>query len=290
MNIRTFLSFFLSLFVSFSALGYIPHFDYILNRTAKQHGSGIYLIDLDITLSSANNNPVTLHEQWLVEDAKSLRVRVTQKQDGIEPETVTYLYNDNQRYNLDETGKLIKVSMSTEFIEPLFHFRSTAFIKQWLYKMKVIPRSGLADAPKIGKVEDIKPNLGIDFIRLSRALGLVNYAIGLKPVQEQFNKQPLLWIEQDFFHVRKWRTLKEAVISADKYQQHRNNFWFPQQREVFWNENRATLSVTQIKSLGSSSRLHQRLAVSSLDIKKEPALKTNLSEDELIRDFYNRFR
>lgn len=279
----------LFLLFSNSAQSYIPRFDYILTRTANTHGSGIYLIDQDIIFTGGNNSPVTLHEQWLIEDGKSLRVRVTGKSELNESIAMTFLYNDQNRYTIDEHGQRRALKASEEFIEPLFHFRSPSFLKEWLYSIKMIPRWALADPPKIKKIEDIKVQ-DENFVRLSRSLGVVNYVIGSKPTQEMPTKLPQLWIEQDFFNIRKWRTPKEALILADKYQQHRNNLWFPQMREVRWDNNRAIITVTQVKNFPNSSQLRKRLAVSSLDVIKEPELKANLPKNEIINDFYNRFR
>lgn len=279
----------LFLLFSVSAHSYIPRLDYILSRTANTHGNGIYLVDQDITFTGANNSPITLHEQWLVDDGKSLRVRVTGKNELNEAVAMTFLYNDRNRYTIDERGQRISKKNSEEFIEPLFHFRSASFLKDWLYNIKMIPRSALSNPPKIKKFEGmIIPDE--DYVRLSRALGVVNYVIGTMPSQEMSVKLPQLWIEQDFFNFRKWRTPKDALILADKYQQHHNNLWFPQMREVRWNNHRAILTVTQIKNFPNSSQLRQRLSLSSLDVKKEPELKASLSNSEIVNDFYNRFR
>ena len=61
------ISLLLTLLFSLSAWSYIPKFNYILSRTANVHGSGVYLVDQDVTIMGAGQNPITLHEQWLID-------------------------------------------------------------------------------------------------------------------------------------------------------------------------------------------------------------------------------
>ncbi|MCB0355541.1 MAG: hypothetical protein KDD40_00950 [Bdellovibrionales bacterium] len=277
------------LFFSTSAWAYIPSFDYIVKRTSELHGYGIFLVDQDVTIIGANQKPLTVHEQWLIDGEKKLRMRVTGRNELSDQLAMTILYNDNRKYFVNSSGKVNTSKVSEDFFEPLFYFRNSAFLKSLLYNLNIIPRVALADPPHLKKVEDIKLK-NERFVRLARSGGVVNYGIGEIINGDSGAKNPGLWIEQDFFHVRKFRSPTNIEITADKYQNHRNNFWLPQIREFRWNDNKAIITVTQVKSFGSSTHLQQRLKTSSLNASKEPELKALLPDNEQLLEFYRRFR
>ncbi|MCB0390188.1 MAG: hypothetical protein KDD58_02800 [Bdellovibrionales bacterium] len=275
------------LFVSQTSWSYIPRFDYVINRTADVHGSGIYLIDQDVTLIGTGQSPITLHEQWLVSSGKLMRMKLTGRNEWADSIRKTVIYNDKQQYSVNSQGKKTIEKRRDDFLESFFYFRSTSYLKSLLYNWNIIPRKALADPPRLSRIEEIR-NDPEDFVSLSRSGGKVSYKFQIK--DESHQKSPAMWIEQDYFHILRLRTPTEAEIIADNYQHHRNNLWLPQIREIRWGEQKAVINVTQVKYLGQSSSLKKRLSASSLDTNKEPELKEIKPENIIVNEFYSRFR
>lgn len=265
------------------AFAYIPNSEYILDRTSSNHGSGIYVVHQTLTIYSPDKLPVELKEKWTIDSAKKMRLEVSQKREGSDDVRFTFLYLNNKRLTVDQKGLLRASSISEDFVEPLFYYKSVTYVKELLSKMGIIPKN--YSPPKASKNE-YTPE---PFVRLSRTLGVINYAFGEISSDPQ-NRKPGLWIEQDLFHVRKLRLPDGTEVIANKYQRHSHGFWVPYNRQVRWGEQRANANITSVKYYPNGSAIKKDLWESSINPKAHPNLIANFSDDETVMGFYKRFR
>jgi hypothetical protein len=273
--------------VSPSSWSYIPHSHYILERTAQNHGNGLYLIDQDIVIYSAQQNPIKIKEQWLIEGGEKMRVRVYGQDDSSNDIQFTYLYDKNIRKSVDPQAVVRSSALSSEFFEPIFHFRTPEFAKSFLYKLNILPREGLQAPLRFSKPEQVQRQ-NENFVRLSRFDGTVNYAIGPHPKSNSLLSG--LWVEQDQFHIKKLRTPDQVEVIAQRYQRFANNLWLAQNREIRWGEYRAVIQVMGVKHHDRNSPLKARLNLAQFDPKKESSLIPKLPENPVLVEFYRRFR
>jgi len=278
---------FLTLLVSPVSWSYIPHSHYILDRTAQNHGNGLYLIDQDIVIYSSQQNPIKIKEQWLIEGGEKMRVRVYGQDDSSNEILFTYLYDKNIRKSVDPQAIVRSSSVSSEFFEPIFHFRTPEFAKSFLYKLQILPREGLQSPLRYSKPEQVQRQTE-NYVRLSRFDGTVNYAIGPHPKSN--NLLSGIWVEQDQFHIKKLRTPDQVEVIAQRYQRFANNLWLAQNREIRWGEFRAVIQVTGVKHHDRNSPLKARLNLAQFDPKKESTLIPKLPENPVLVEFYRRFR
>lgn len=275
-------------FFSFHAVAYIPKTHYILQRTSDLHGSGIYLVDQDLTFQSPNYGTLHLKEQWLIEGGESMRVRIFGKDEQNQDILFTYLYSKNKRFSVDPQGIVRASNVSSEFFEPIFHFRTTDFIKKFLHRLGILPSEGLVESNKYLKTDTLKHDPE-SFVRLSRNDGTVHYAVGPRPTSEQ-SFSPAVWIEQDQFHIRKLKPSSDVEIIANKYQRYHNNLWLAQNRDIRWGEHRVLIHVTGVKNYDRNSQIKDRLKAVQFNPQKEPSLRAKPPTNPLIVDFYKRFR
>jgi hypothetical protein len=151
-------------------------------------------------------------------------------------------------------------------------------MRQKMVQLKMAPSDSLKERTPMNTEGDPK-YIPQPFVRLSRTLGSISYAIASKPNRE--GSYPGLWIEQDQFVIRKIRMPSMTTIEAEDYQKYANGFHFPKLRTYTWDDQSMTVQARSVKSLGRPDPKGWEPS-SNLPVK--------FSGTEALRDFYLRFR
>lgn len=274
--------FWFSLLLSLSSHAYIPEYSLIASRAAEQHGRGTYLIEQDVTYKR-DAESFTVKETWLVQSETSMRVTLEGRGPLKGLVQGTIIYQGAAKLFADAEQGVRTQRLGDDWLEPLFHFRYSKYLRDRLVALKVTPPETLKDRAPLnsdGDPQYTPPG----FIRLSRVGGGIAYAIGLPP---SMGARPTLWIEQDRFVVRKFRTATQDVIKADDYFKFDDSFFYPRQRSYTSGGMTVSIQTLQVKALGKSNPTDARFSKASLKPERD-ALR--LPETEGLREFYLRFR
>jgi hypothetical protein len=264
---------------------YIPPTRMILQRTAENSGSGVYSIEQEVQFNNAQDS-LFLRETWVIENDRTMRVTITGTKDLKDQIKMQFVYAGGQRWNLN--GSRENHRISEDFLEKYFNFRSTDHLANTLVNLKILPTNALAKKSFPTKnLENFKYEPE-DFVRLSRAGGVPNYAFG-PPSPSEGASSPGIWIEQDQFLVRKFRLPSQVEVTADNYNQYARGLNYPKIRTIRWGQNTVTIRLIGITAQrgGVASSLFQP---NSLDISTKLDGLNNQPAKDAILEFYSRFR
>jgi len=278
---------FLVLF-SIPAQSFIPKFSIVISRTASNHGNGLYQIDQDVVFLH-EQEPKIVHEKWIIEGEDKMRLTVTGKRQLKDKIRLTYVYNVNERFFINKDGTKKVNRSSKDWFEKYFHFRYSKKIKPLLVANKIVPAEALKREKRINKLEDIKHEAE-PFMRLARVGGVITYGMGVPTPQDNTEKLPGLWIEQDRFVIRKLRLPSQLEVTAERYNKYERNLYMPRLRNVTWPRGQARINVTKVRTMRKTRKNKQLLNHNGLDFSKDPELSQILPEDSVVREFYSRFR
>lgn len=260
----------------------------IMSRTAENHGRGVYQIEQDL-IFRGDPDPLVVHETWWVAGEYSMRVNFEGRGSLKGLINGTMIYDATHRHWLDEGGSLKSTRLSDDWSEPFFHFRFSKNIKPRLVALKIAPPESLKD-------RSVHVSGGVDFtyipqsfIRLARTGGTISYAIGSPSPVDDSSGSPGMWIEQDQFVIQKIRLPSQVLIKADDFFRQGENFWFPKLRTISWGPNSVQAAVGSVRGMGKTGGA-ELLKISSLDAKKNKGLIVRWPEQDVIREFYQRFR
>lgn len=271
------------------AWAYIPPYWMILSRTADNHGKGIYVIDQDVVFTPAEGDPMIINERWTVQNEFSMRLDVTGKRQMRNLVRLTYVYQNNRRYFIDENGVKKAEKAPNDFFEPYFHFRLSKNIKPILVAQDIAPAVSLKSEPH--RYSQKKPTAETEpYVRLARVGGAVTYAIGSATPVSSAEPYAGLWIEQDQFLIRKLRLPSQLEISADQYKNFSNGLWLPHERRVAWPGFSARILVNNVSATAATPKIKSSLEGKQLNFGEDPNLQRVLPDDAAIRDFYSRMR
>ncbi|MDZ4661231.1 MAG: hypothetical protein SGJ18_06380 [Pseudomonadota bacterium] len=272
-----------------SAFGYIPDLEMILDRTAKNQGNTGYVIDLEISFDNKSQTQV-VKEHWVIENAESLRVFARGERDLKEQLSLLRIYDKSKKFYMDESGTVRSTRFSGEFFEPLFHIRTVKKLHRALIDLSILPEASTRH--KSAPIDVKEPTYDkVPYLRLSRAAGVIAYALGMPPQKDATQLNPEIWIEQDRFVIRKMRLPSQTEIVADDYQKFVGSLSFPQTRTVRWANNSVKIRVINIKNTPVTSKIRELLSPKIFTEEKKKAEKLNvLPEDPIIQEFYSRFR
>ena len=242
---------------------YILKLDTILSRTAQNHGKGFYKIEQDVVFPHEKGNQV-VREIWTIGGNKKMHLEAVGREDLKDKLHIHFAYQSNKKYQMGRSGTVISSPLSPDWVEFYFHFRETRSIKQALLKQKILPQ------------ETTEP-----VVRLSRVGGMVAYGIH----HANPHSTPGIWIQQDQFHVQRLRFLSQAQVSASQYKSFARQFWFPSHRKITWDEHSVEIKLIRVIALSKNQKVHRQLNPARLSNRGYTPI-----ENELIRDFYHRFR
>lgn len=274
---------------SFTASAYIPDYQMILSRTAENHGRGGYVIEQDVVFRG-EPDPLVVREVWTVTGDNALRVDFSGRGSLKGLVQGAIIYDQNQKQWRDDAGKLLTSRLSDDFAEGFFHFRISKSFKPKLVALKIAPSESLRERnPIAGGPEKLDFSYPAqDFVRLSRSGGTVNYAIGT-PSPADGSPLPGLWIEQDQFVVRKVRFPSTSTVTAGEYVRNSGGMWLPQERTYSWGTSSAQVHVASVKPI-SGKPSPEIFKATSLDPQKNPNVSVKLPNQDILREFYQRFR
>lgn len=265
------------------SFAYIPEYSLITSHAADQHGKGSYLVEQEVTLKK-DGEALTVKETWMV--INEIYMRVTLEGRGALKGLVqgSMIYEGAQRFFIDPKNPPTRVQrLGDDWLEPLFYFRSSKFLRNRLVTLKVAPAESLKDRPSLpaeGEIKYAPPS----YIRLSRVGGTTAWEIGQPPAT---GVHPELWIEQDQFVIRKYRAGDQVLLRANDYNKYDDGFYFPRQRIYNFGNYTVEVNTLQVKSLGKLRSDDLRFKPAKLTAAKD-GLK--LPEADGLREFYQRFR
>lgn len=275
------ISFLVFIFFSFPGFAYIPEYSMITSRAADQHGKGTYQIEQDV-IYRRDTETYTVKETWTVLGENNLRVTLEGRGPLKGLVQGTIIFEGSQKFFSD--GNSIKSQrLGEDWLEPLFYFRSSKYLRSRLVNLKVTPAESLKDRAPLNTEGPVRYE-PLSFIRLSRVGGAVCWAIGISPT---IGSGPTLWIEQDQFVVRKFKGASQTVMRADNYAKFEDGFWFPRNITYTFGGFTVTTNLISLKSLGKLAPTDNRFKTSSLNPGRD-ALK--LPDLDSLHEFYSRFR
>lgn len=263
------------------AFAYIPEYSLITSRMAETHGKGAYRIEQDVVIKK-EAEAFAVKETWVVTGENNLRVTIEGRGPLRGLVNGSIVYEGSTKAFVDG-GSVRNQKLGDEWLEPLFHFRSSKFIRSRLVNLKVTPSESLRDRAPLNFEGDPKYQ-PVSFIRLSRSGGAITWAIGMPPTVGQ---SPTLWVEQDQFTLRKFRNMNQTVLRADDYAKFDETFWYPRLRTYEFGGYTVTVQTTKVTPLGGVTAKDAQFRAASLNPTKD-ALK--LPDIEGLRDFFLRFR
>lgn len=265
----------LVLLTTVSALAYTPKLITILNKMAVNNGTTQGLI-IKRKLELKDEN-ISWQEVWTVAHADLMKVEVS----GTNPDQSTWdveiLYKDGKRTTTTLEGTPKSYPLSSEFFEPLLHFRSSRALASKLITMQVLPTWASAQLSE----RDSTSAKQQDFITLDRLKGAIVYAMGANN-SKNTQQPPRLWVEQDSFLVRKLRMGSQIEIEFENYKNYDSDkIKQPSLQTVFWKNATILIENTSVDVVPSGKM------ASAFKIQK---LTPRLPANENIKEFYSRFR
>jgi hypothetical protein len=289
MNLKIVGFFVLSLAVSVIAQAYVPSSKMILSRMVRQNmpkkGVGGLVIDQDVSLGT-----LLLHEHWIIENAETMKVTVTNAATTTPPFRLDILYRDGKRSLYDAQGQVKTASESSEFVEPYLYFRTSASLIANLQRAKILPPDFSKQMrPPVTDLETYKYTPE-PYIQLERVGGLPAYALGAKATESKATAG--LWIEQDEFTLRRLRWPSQAEMEITKSASYPAvGLKLPTERIIRWGDNVATLHVVSVKPLKEASTyLSTTGFVAAASEKVASQIPENTPQNDRLKEFYSRFR
>jgi hypothetical protein len=265
-----------------SSSAHVPEWSTIASRAADQHGRGAYLIEQDVSIRK-DNEIYVVKETWSVLNENTMRL-VIEGRGGLHGLAQgVIIYDGNLRTAADQGQAARSARLGDEWLEPLFHFRFSKWFRNRVVALKIAPPESLEDRAAL-KAEGDPGYTRPGFLRLSRAGGSIAYAVGIPP--EVSVNAPTLWIEQDEFVVRKYRSANQVTIHADDYAKE-SGLKLPRRRTYNFGSYEVQTQVTSVKPLGKLTGTDGRFSKAALNPARDGV---RLPEIDGLREFYSRFR
>lgn len=261
-------------FFSLFSFAYLPPLRMILERTSENAGSGVYSIETEVFFTDGPNE-ASVKESWLVENERSLRLTVIGLKD-LKGLKLTYLYENGLKWAM-KGQKRESQSAPPELLERWHHIRNADALNNFLLSNKIIP--------EFKKDKQSKTVYEESLVHLGRTEGVVNYAIG------ENNKDsllPKLWIEQDFFVIRKLRLPSQVELEFENYKSYSKGLNYPKHKWIRWGQNK--VSVNTLSVVPKTGNLAAQFNPQSLDVNNQSEILYNHPLKNLLEEFYTRFR
>lgn len=246
---------------------HIPKLNTILTKVAANNGgTNALIIKRTVTLKDEN---VTSEETWYVANADLMKVNVTGSNSDGSKWAFEILYKDGKRFTSTVDGGLKAYPTSSEFYEPLLHYRSNKALQSKLVSLQIIPTWAGTNSQE-------------NFISLDRLKGGLVYLLG---ASETKNTQapPQLWIEQDSFVLRKLRSGSQVDVDFDNIKDYsEGKIKQPDLQTVFWKNTTVTIQNTSLQVVPQAKVANQ--------FKMEKGDAAKLPENVNLKEFYSRLR
>lgn len=256
------------------AFAYIPPMRMILERTSENAGSGIYAIETELLFTDGANE-ASVKESWLVENERTLRLTVTGLKE-LKGLKLTYLYENGLKWAL-KAQKKESQPIPVDFVERWHHIRNPDALSSFLVTSNLIP--------DFKKEKQSRAVFEEAVLKLSRSQGVVNYSIG---ETSKNSLAPRIWIEQDFFVIRKIRLPSQAELEFDNYKSYSKGLNYPKQKSIRWNQNKVAINTMSV--VPKSGNLNAQFDPKSLESNNQSEVLYNHPLKSLLEEFYTRFR
>lgn len=272
------------LFLSASALAYVPSARMIVDKMVAHNGKPLVSIEQDVQIL-AGAETLSFHETWLIDSDKNLKVTVTGLGPLKDKFRVQYLYTANQKW-VHEAGKeKTNQTISNDFMDRLFFVRSGEELAEYMIRLKFAPAGFYTKKPYTVSrgtfIYEPEP-----FLKLARQGGRITY--NFTENYTGIEKSSGLWVEQDRFVIRKVRMPSMAELYADDYAVYDNNLHLAKAKQYSWSGYRAQVKVTAVnardnKALAGLQPSSVEQSYSLETLKSYPAGAAAV-------EFYSRFR
>lgn len=261
---------------------YTPEYATIATHAAEKHGKGAYQIEQEVTYRKESET-YTVKETWQVTGENELRVTLEGRGPLKGLVTGTIVYQGGTRSASENAQAVRARNLGEDWLEPLFHFRSSRYLRSKLVGLRITSQETLRDRAPLNfeGPPEWQPQ---GFVRLSRTGGAVTWAIGATPPAAA---TPMIWIEQDQFVLRKLKTASQVILKADDYAKYDDGMWYPRSRTYTFGPHTVQVQTLQVKPLGKLAANDSRFKPTSLTPAKDAV---RLPEVEGLREFYSRFR
>lgn len=257
----------------------------ILQKTSENTGAGIYAIEQEVKFSNGEDT-LEIKETWLIDSDRTMRLTVSGGKDLQNSFKLQYLYTGGQKWSL-VGGTRKSEKTPDEFLEKYLNFRNPESFANNLVALKIIPAQAMAKKPLVKVGNDFKRE-SEPWVRFARTGGVVNYAFGTPSPSEQEAGNPGIWIEQDYFLIRKLRLPTQVEMSASNYNQFSKGLFYPRARTIRWGSNTVT-----IRLISASPRPQSAISLfqpSSLDSTIKWEGLNEMPAKDVVTEFYTRFR
>jgi hypothetical protein len=268
--------------ISVSAWAYIPEYGTIASHAAEQHGRGAYHIEQEVTYRKGAD-AYTVKESWDVQGEGGQRLTIEGRGPLKGLVGGTIVYENSAKFSAESGQGVRQQRLGEDWLEPLFHFRSSKWFRARLANLHVTSADALKDRPPLNSEGDPVYEAP-SFIRLSRTGGSIAWAIGVPPT---VGVGPTVWIEQDQFVLRKYRSANQLVLKADDYAKYDEGFWYPRSRSYQFGPYTVTVQTLLVRALPKLAASDTRFKPASLNSQKDAV---RFPDVEGLREFYSRFR
>jgi hypothetical protein len=263
------------LIFSIFAFAYIPPLKMILERTSENAGAGVYSIETEVTFSDGTNE-ASVKESWLVENERNLRLTVIGLKE-LKGLKLTYVYENGLKWAM-KGQKRESQPAPPELLERWHHIRNADALNIFLVQNKIITEYKKDSKQSRSAYEE-------SMVHLGRTEGVVNYAIGESNKDSLF---PKLWVEQDFFVIRKLRLPSQVELEFENYKSYSKGLNYPKHKLVRWGQNK--VSVNTLSVVPKTGNLSAQFDPKSIESNNQSEILYNNPLKNLLEEFYTRFR
>jgi hypothetical protein len=257
---KTFLVLTIVQLISNISSAYILPLDTILNKTCAHAGNTIISVEQDVIFKEYNRE-FSVHENWLIEGDKNLKLTATGNGELKDLIRLTYIYNNDRMTQVNGKNR-ISTKISRDFFERFLAIKSRDSYMTYLNDMGIATK-----------------------VRLSRAGGSICFAIGQASTERALS--PQFWIDQEFFQLRKIRLPSEADIEFNNYEEF-GKVHYPILKKVSWADKSVTIRVLNVSTkTGASIR---DFYPETLTTPSELLVSNKATLGSSIEEFYKRFR
>ena len=264
----------LALLVSSMTWAYIPPLRMILERTSENAGTGVYSIETEVQFTDGTNE-ASVKESWLVENERTMRLTVTGQKE-LKGLKLTYLYENGLKWAM-KAQKKESQTIPVDFVERWHHIRNADALNNFLVATHLVP--------EFKKDKQSRSVYEESILKLSRSQGVVNYAIGENPKDAL---TPKVWVEQDFFVIRKVRLPTQADLEFENYKSYSKGLNYPKNKSIRWAQNKVNINTLSV--VPKTANMSAQFDPKSLDSNNQSEVLYNHPLKTLLEEFYTRFR
>lgn len=260
---KTFVALLLMTLVQLNSIkteAYILPLEIILQKSAQLAGHSIIGVEQEVQFKDGLKT-YSIKESWLVEGDRNLKLTATGMGDLKEAIKVSSIYNTKNRTSLLAQNKIAS-PYGSDFFEKYLAIKSKDSFENYLKELNVAPQ-----------------------VRLSRAGGLICFAVGTESTTDNLNSQ--VWIDQNSFRLVKMRLPSNAEIEFLDYIV-KDGIHYPLKKIINWDGKTVTIIVKKLTTKANATI--KNFYPETLDTSSQISLGKYGVAGAVFEDFYTRFR